>query len=268
MTEKTRLSTSSRRSILIVDDNQGLALSTALILEYKGYAVATAANGLEAIAMVKENSFDMIFMDIKMPLMDGVETYRRIKEIRPDAVVMMMTAYAVEDLIQQALQDGAFGILYKPLDIDKTIAIIEGARVQKKGALILVVDDDQAICTTLLNILFHKGYRVSTAHSGEEAIAKAGEADHDLVFIDMKLPTINGLETYLAIREIDPGVVAVMITAYRQEMTDLVEEALRNHAYTCLYKPIEIDEMLQIIEEICERKKIGNDAENTAHTGA
>jgi DNA-binding NtrC family response regulator len=51
-----------------------------------------------------------------MPLMDGVETYRRIKKIRPEAVVMVMTAYAVEDLVQEALEEGAYGILYKPLD--------------------------------------------------------------------------------------------------------------------------------------------------------
>ena len=69
----------------------------------------------------------------------------------------------------------------------------------------------------------------------------------------MKLPTINGLETYLAIKEIDPGVVAILTTAYRQEVADLVEEALRNHAYTCLYKPIKIEEMLEIINQISNR---------------
>ena len=245
----------AKASILIVDDNQSLSRSIAMILKHKGYAVDTADDGLEAIEKVKAQPYDMIFMDIKMPLMDGTETHRRIKAIRPEAVVMMMTAYAVEELIQQALQDGAYGIIYKPLDIERVLAVIEEARVKKKGALIMVVDDDQATCTTLLNILTRKGYLVGIAHSGEESIAKMKETAHEILFIDMKLPTLNGLETYLAIREINPQVVAIMITGYRQEMADLVEEALRNHAYTCLYKPIEIDEMLQIIEEICERKK-------------
>jgi len=249
MTKKAR--------ILIVDDNHSLSRTTALILERKGYAIATAENGLEAIEKVKEEPFDMIFLDIKMPLMNGVETHRRIKQIRPKAVVMMMTAYAVEDLIQQALEEGAYGIIYKPLDIEKVITLIEAAREEKKGALIMVVDDDQATCTTLLNILTRKGYQVGVAQTGEEAIARARETAHEILFVDMKLPTINGLETYLAIRKINPQVVAIMITGYRQEMADLVDEALRNHAYTCLYKPIEIEEMLQIIEEICERNISG-----------
>ncbi len=82
-----------KANILIVDDNTSLCKTMSFVLGRKGYAVATARDGPEAIERVKENPFDMIFMDIKMPLMDGVETYRRIKQIRPEAVVMMMTAY-------------------------------------------------------------------------------------------------------------------------------------------------------------------------------
>ena len=241
--------------ILIVDDNLSLCKTLSFVLGHKGYTVTTAQDGPEAIERVKENPFNMIFMDIKMPLMDGVETYRRIKKIRPEAIVMMMTAYAVEELVQEALQEGAYGITYKPLDIERMIAVIEEATEAREGALILVVDDDPGTCITLRNILVRRGYKVGMAHSGEEAIAMAQKAAHDIFFIDMKLPTINGLETYLAIRAIDPQVVAIMMTAYRQEMADLVEEALHNHAYTCLYKPLEMEELLRLLDEIRERKQ-------------
>ena len=244
-----------KASILIVDDNTSLCKTMSFVLGRKGYAVTTAKDGPEAIERVKEQPFDMIFMDIKMPLMNGVEAYRRVKEIRPEAVVMMMTAYTVEDLVQQALEEGAYGIIYKPLDIEKVIVLIEEARQAKEGALILVVDDDPATRITLRNILTKKSYEVEIAHTGEEAIAMVEEAVHDIIFIDMKLPTINGLETYLAIREINPQVVAIMMTAYRQEMADLVEEALQNHAYTCLYKPLEMEELLRLVDEIRERKR-------------
>jgi len=156
----------SRACILIVDDNVSQCKTMSLILRRKGYgrtinvrAVATANDGLEAIERVQERPFDMIFMDINMPLMNGIETYRRIKEIRPDAVVMMMTAYAVEDLVQQALEEGAYGIVYKPLDIERAIAIVEEARQVQQGALILVVDDDPGTCTTLRHILAKRAAR-------------------------------------------------------------------------------------------------------------
>jgi len=226
-----------------------------LVLERKGYAVTTASDGPDAIAMVEESHFDIIFMDIKMPLMDGVETYKRIKKMRPEAVVMMMTAYAVEELVKEALQEGAYGIIYKPLDIEEVVAIIERARQDREGALILVVDDDPEICTMLNDMLITRGYQVGIAHTGEEAIPMAQERAYDIIFIDMKLPTINGLETYLAIKEVNPEAVAIMMTGYRREMADLVEEALMNNAYTCLYKPIDMEEVVRLVDEILERQK-------------
>lgn len=244
-----------KAKILIADDNVSLCRTMSFILGRKGYTVAIAKDGLEAIEKVKETPFDMIFVDIKMPVMNGVEAYRGIKRIRPKAVVMMMTAYAVEDLVQQALEEGAYGVIYKPLDIEKVLAIIERAREAKQGALIMVVDDDPATCTTFKNILVRKGYAVGLAGTGEEAIAMAREKAYDIIFIDIKLPSINGLETYLAIKKINPQAVAIVMTAYRQEVGDLVEEALNNHAYTCVYKPLDMEEVLNLVDEIWERKQ-------------
>ena len=246
-------------SVLIVDDNVSLCRTLSFVLRRKGYATTISNDGPEAIERVRERSFDMILMDIKMPLINGVETYRKIKEIRPEATVLMMTAYSVEKLVKEALEEGAHGIVYKPLDIDKVVSIIEEAMKAGHGALILVVDDDPETCTTLRDILIEKNYQVGIAHTGEEAITMAQQRAYDIIFIDMKLPTINGLETYLAIKEVNPEAIAIMMTAYRQEMDDLVKEALDSHAYACLYKPLDIEEMLRLIDEITERKQKQDD---------
>ena len=244
-----------KASILIVDDNISLGRTMSFVLERKGYDVTTAKDGQEAIKRVNESPFDMIFMDIKMPLMNGVETFRRLKKIRPDSIVVMMTAYSVEDLIREALQEGAYGVMYKPLDIGKVVALIEEAKEAKQGMLILVVDDDEGTCITLKKILTNKGYEANTAHTGEEAITMAQEKVYNIIFFDIKLSTINGLETFLAIKEINPEVVAIMMTAYRQEMADVVEAALKNNAYTCLYKPLDMEDVLKMVDNIRERKR-------------
>jgi two-component system response regulator HydG len=241
--------------ILIVDDNISLSKSMSMILKHKGYGVTTAQDGLEAIQKVKESPFDIIFMDIKMPLMNGVETYREIKKIRPKSIVVMMTAYALEELVAQALKEGAYGIIYKPLDIERVISLIGITREKKQGAMILVVDDDPGTCMTLQNILMNKNYQVGIAHNGEKAVTMAKEKSYDILFIDMKLPTINGLEVYLKIKAINPEVTAIIMTAYRQEMDDLVDVALNKSAYTCIYKPFDIEELLKFTEEILEKKK-------------
>jgi len=239
-------------SILIVDDDVGICETLSDIMEVKGYHTAMALDGYEAIQKVKDVAFDVILMDIKMPGINGVETFKEIKRVRPEIAVVMMTAYAVEDLIGEALREGAYGVLYKPFDMERMIGLLEGI---KGGGFVLVVDDDPNTCTTFKYVLEAKGYQVGTALSGEKAIEMARESEYDMIFIDMKLPTMNGLQTYLAIREVNPQVVAVMMTAYRREMGDLVEEALNKDAYTCLYKPFDVDQMIKLVGEICRRKR-------------
>jgi len=239
---------------LIVDDNISLAKTISFVLKHKGYTVAIAKDGAEAIEKVKKQSFDMIFIDIKMPVMNGVETYKEIRKIRPEAAVMMMTAYAMEDLVAEVLEEGAYGIIYKPLDIEKAVTIIEEAIHANKGALILVIDDDAGTCATLKSILTKKGHSVCAVHTGEEAITVTKRQAKDILFIDMKLPTINGLQTYLAIKERNPEAVAIMMTAYREETADLVRQAIENEAYTCLYKPLDMEELLKLVDEIWKRK--------------
>jgi two-component system, NtrC family, response regulator HydG len=242
------------RSILIVDDNESLAKTMSFVLRRRGYDAVTARDGREAIEQAAAGDFDVILMDIKMPQLNGVEAYRKIKESRPGALVMMMTAYSVDDLVQQALAEGAYGVIYKPLDIEKVISLIERARSGPSGVRVLVVDDQPGLCTTLRNILARRGCVVSTASSGEDAIALAREQTHDLIFIDMKLPTIDGLQTYLAIKELRPHAVVIVMTAYREEMASRVSEALGACAYTCLYKPLDLENVLLIVDDLSERR--------------
>jgi DNA-binding NtrC family response regulator len=241
--------------ILIVDDDESMNKSMSLVLKRKGYDVSISYNGADAIEKVRFRPFDIIFMDIKMPVMDGVETFETIKKIRPDAIVMMMTAYAVEDLIQKALREGAYGIIYKPLDIEKTLAAIEDVKQKKEGMLIMVVDDDPGITSSLRVILENKGHRVGIASTGEQALKMAQEKLFDTIFIDMKLPPMNGLQTYLAIKKINPGVIAVIMTGYRQETAALVEIATKESAYSVLYKPFDMETLLKIVDEIWKKKR-------------
>ncbi len=242
MPEKTK--------VLIVDDDIEMCKSLSDILSLRGYEVFFTHSGFAAIERVKKSPPDVVLMDIKMPVMDGVAAFKQIKAISVQTKVIMMTAYSVEDLIKEALREGAFGVIYKPLDIDKCIKLIEQA---KKGALIMVVDDDPNICKSLQDVLGEKGYKITTCKSGEDALQKVREQPHNILFIDVKLPTLNGLETYLAIRDINPQAKAVMMTAFREETAALIEQAKKNDAYACLYKPFDIQEVLKIIEEITSK---------------
>jgi len=239
-------------SVLIVDDDANFCGTLSKVLKKKGYATIAAEDGHRAIEIVKEKPVDIILMDVKMPVMGGVEAYKNIKQIHPSAVVIFMTAFSVEDLVKDAIRDGAYAVIQKPFDIDGVVNMIEKSR---NGALLTIVDDDPNICKTMKSVLERKGYSTATCPTGEEAIALAKNRTRDVFFIDMKLPVLNGLETYLEIRKANPQAVVVMMTAYRQEMDELVRQAIEKGAYSCLYKPFDMDEAIKIIEEISKKKQ-------------
>lgn len=243
-------------SILIVDDDASLRRTMALILTHKGYNVETAINGAEAVERVRARPFDMILMDICMPVLNGVEALKQIRDIRPHAAVTMITAYALQDLIQDALTEGAFALLEKPVEIDRVVALTEQARQMQQSMLILIVDDDPETRTTLQHILEQQKYRICTACSGEAAIAQARQTPYDILLIDLELPVLNGLETYLTIKEILPEAIAIVFTALSKKTNKLNKQALHSGAYACLYKPLDIDHLIELIHEIeNERRK-------------
>ena len=246
----------TKTKILIVDDNIPFCKNLVEILELKGYQSAYVNDGFKALEALKNNDYHLILLDIKMPLMNGVKTFRKIRKIKPEIPVIMITAYALEDLIKEALQDGIFGILYKPLNMEKLHSTIESA--MPDGALVLVVDDDPEINANLSEILGKKGYQVKTAEDGKSAIQMTRETEFDILLLDMKLPFLDGLETYLAIQEIRPGLITIIISGYLREMGIPIQEALERGAYACFEKPFDIDHLLKLLKKVEKLKSVGS----------
>ena len=237
---------------LVVDGDAALARTTALILKRKGFAVDVALDGFAAIQQIEQYPFDIVLLDIRMPGMNGVETYKRLKVLQPDIAAIMMTGFSVEERRQTSLREGALAVLTKPFDIERMIKLIEDAMQQVK-LLALVVDDYPDTCALLARILQQKGYTIGYAESGEHAIALVKQQKYDLILIAVKLPAMDGLQTCLAIRKLDPAVTVVM-TGYRAEVDTLVETALPRSTYACLYKPFEAEQVLALVEEIGRKK--------------
>jgi two-component system response regulator HydG len=247
--------TRAPQSVLIVDDNENLARTMSFVLRRKGYAPDIALDGGEAIARLEARAFDVVLMDIKMPRVDGVEACRKIKQLRPETLVVMMTAYSHSDKVQQALEQGAHSVVYKPLDLERVITLIEQAVDGDAGVLVMVVDDQEGTRLTLEKILARRGCTVTVASSGEEALELARQRRHDIFLLDMKLPRMDGLQTYLAIKEISPQADVMVMTGYREEMADKVQGALRACAHTCLNKPIDLENLLTIVDDIGEKRR-------------
>jgi CheY-like chemotaxis protein len=122
---------SQEPTILVVDDNEDLLETFALILKRHGFSVETAASGAAAVAKFRQHNFDVTLMDIVMPEVNGIEAFRRIKEIAPDASVILMTAYSDADLLRAARDEGARCILNKPISIDRLIQLVNNNEVEE-----------------------------------------------------------------------------------------------------------------------------------------
>ena len=111
-------------NVLVVDDDKGIRFTLEGIIEDEGYKVRGAEDGYQAIELVKEINFHWVFMDIRMPGINGVETYLEIKKISPESRVVMMTGFSVEELVNLALEEGVFAVLYKPLPVEQVLNIL------------------------------------------------------------------------------------------------------------------------------------------------
>lgn len=236
--------------VLIVDDNPDLLKTFALILRKAGISIEEAEDGLRAVELTQKHHYDMVLMDIIMPRMNGIEALEKIKANDPAAKVVLMTAYCEEQKVAKALQAGALTTLQKPVSIKN---LLETIGKIAPGVSIVVVDDDASIGETLTRALKLKGYEAYYAGSGEEAIRISREKGVGLALIDIKMPVMDGLETCLKLKEENPDIQNIIMTAYRDEARELVDKALVETASSCLYKPFDPAEVIKLVDQITAR---------------
>jgi DNA-binding NtrC family response regulator len=114
-------------SILIVDDEKAVREALRHWFEKDGFFAGAAGDAVEALRMLPEREWDVILLDIKMPNIDGMELQRRIMDINPDAVIIMITAYASVDTAVDAMKAGAFDYVTKPIDPDDLSRLVRKA---------------------------------------------------------------------------------------------------------------------------------------------
>lgn len=117
--------------ILIVEDEKSMREVLKILLEGEGYDVSTASDGLEGIACLSKDIFDLVITDVKMPRADGFEVLKKIKDISPDTIVIMITAFGTKESGIEAMKLGAYDYISKPFNIDEIRLIVRKA-IEKK----------------------------------------------------------------------------------------------------------------------------------------
>ncbi|MDO7785651.1 response regulator [Desulforamulus aquiferis] len=112
-------------NVLIVDDQAGVRYLLEILVKESGHKAYTAQNGVEALDKVITIKPDLVFMDVRMPVMGGLEALGKIKKISPRTEVVMMTAYSADDTATLALKKGAIRCMSKPFDVEEIKHLLE-----------------------------------------------------------------------------------------------------------------------------------------------
>ena len=229
-------------NIFVVDDDKDFAEGLADVLKLRGHSVDLAYSGEEAVRRVREKDYDLTFMDVRLPGMNGVESLRTMRRLKPGARVVMMTGYSVPQLLDEALEQGAWAVLQKPFDMEQ---VFEMVRQVPPTGVVLIADDDPDFAAGCKDLFETAGYRTCVVPDGEQAVEQVTSgAPIDLLVLDIRLPIMNGLDVLLTVREAGYDLRTIVVTAYPDEESDTID-ILSNHEVTgVLVKPFDPEDLL------------------------
>ncbi|HKZ56669.1 MAG TPA: sigma-54 dependent transcriptional regulator [Thermodesulfovibrionales bacterium] len=140
--------------ILIVEDENSMREVLKILLEGESYEVTSASDGLEGISHIDKDIFDLVITDIKMPGADGFEVLKKVKNISPGTVVIMITAFGTTEAAIEAMKLGAYDYIHKPFKIDEIRLIVKKAIEKKRlSEEVLLLRDKVKITYSLENII-------------------------------------------------------------------------------------------------------------------
>jgi two-component system response regulator PilR (NtrC family) len=122
----------NRAKILIIEDEKSMREVLSILLEGEGYDIVAAPDSVEAMNLLNRDIFDMVITDIKMPKISGFEILKKVHEISPDTLVIMITAFGTTESAIEAMQLGAYDYIHKPFKIDEIRVVVRNAIEKRK----------------------------------------------------------------------------------------------------------------------------------------
>ncbi|MBS4098283.1 MAG: response regulator [Sulfuricella sp.] len=259
------------RRVLVVDDNESARSVLNDMLASMTFEVGDANSGAAALDAIKRGAasgkpYEIVWLDWRMPGMDGIETAQRIRELGlvPPPHLVMVTAFGREEIISQATSAGIEDVLIKPVNpsvlFDTAMRVLGGVQEGKReagdapsllveslatinGARILLVEDNDLNQEVASELLKDAGFVVDIADNGKISVEMVQRTAYDLVLMDMQMPVMDGVTATQEIRKL-PGyaelpIVAMTANAMQQDKDRCQEAGMQDF----ITKPIEPDQL-------------------------
>ena len=227
--------------ILVVDDEAPLLMTLVANLELEGFDVTEAHSAERALELAGAQPFDVVLSDIRMPGMSGVDLCRELHRRHPELPVILMTAFAADGMLRDAVDEGALMVIPKPFAIEHLLRVLHGAL---KRPVILVIDDAIEVADSTAAALQAVGLPARAVHDGAAAIDAFRVGDIGVCVVDMVMPVMNGPDVIEKLRAIDPSVVVIAISGH--DVEDLFRR-VAGQADRIMRKPIDPHDLLEAI---------------------
>lgn len=259
--------------ILLVDDEEANRLLLTKRLQQNDYNVTTAENGQQALELMRIEQFDLVLLDMYMPVMDGLATLDAIKSdpVLQGTIVVMLTAANTREHVVHSLSLGAADYMIKPVNPvefrqrvqhclgNGSVQTEPTLRVEEenvKGAKILVIDDEELDLMMLKQRLKKYEFDVVTAQGGKQALDLLDDESFDAVLLDVNMPDIDGLEVLSAIRAVDASRALPILILSADGTVDTISRAYGLGASDYLVKPYQHEDLyLRLTVALEVRKK-------------
>jgi len=219
--------------VLVVDDEAGLRTTLAANLELDGFEVVEADSAVAALARAREQAFDVVVTDIRMPGMSGVDLFRQLRQLRPGMPVLLMTGFTAEEVIRDALREGVHMVVAKPFDVERL-----GRQLRRAvdRPLVCVIGLGACAIADALSV------PARAAISEEEAVALVESGQVGVCVIDLATGDAAGLIARL--RAIDPELAFIVLSGHGAD--HLIRPAAP-HASSILRKPVPPQDLVEAI---------------------
>ena len=255
--------------ILVIDDERAIRNTLKEILEFEGYSVDVAENGRAGLERALAGAYDLIFTDIKMPEMDGVELAREIrKRYDRETTVIILTSFNWDEIMEEAVHSGVDSFLAKPLfasnvlDEFERIArknnmtlFKEKKRAELKGRRILMAEDvfiNAEIMKQLITIREAEIDHAENCRIALEMFEESPVGHYDVILMDVRMPEMDGLEATRKIRALDRQdakeipIVVLTANAFDEDVQRSLQAGLNAH----LSKPVSPDALFGTLETL------------------
>lgn len=227
--------------ILVVDDEAGLRTTLAANLELEDFTVVEAANGAEALDRLSSESFNMIISDMRMPEMNGLDLLREVKQRTPDVPIVLMTGFELEEMIDQAVNEGVFTILTKPFRIEDVLEIVRRAT---RSSVLVVTEKECDSRATAKATLDSAGVPTQMVVNRDEALELIGTGGTDVCLVEL-CGDSAAREMIGRIRERDASVSVIAVSPPLD--SEAMNQMVATRPFALIEKPIEARLLLQTI---------------------